>query len=359
MKTTSFFISSLLFFWIILKANAQATTASATNTVTEAEFLGSGATSNFDVLFKRNNVGAGKLATNSTSFGVSSFATPNSVSIGTFAGVFSSGTGFNTYIGHGSGQGSSILPNTGTNNTYIGYDTYGKSESLNTYIGSSAGNIGSGNIALGYLAGRRGEGSSNIFIGNYSGYEDGSHGNSNIFIGHGAGFTENNGNTLVIDNAGETEKAFIWGNMLTDQLKFHAKVGILSNGNTNFGVFPANAGGVSVANYGLFVKGGILTEEIRVSLAATWADYVFAKDYKLKTLKDVEKFIKENGHLQNVPSAKEVKENGIELGEMAKIQQEKIEELTLYVIEQNKVNVKQSKEIEELKVLVKYLISKK
>ncbi len=108
----------------------------------------------------------------------------------------------------------------------------------------------------------------------------------------------------------------------------------------------------------MFVKGGILTEEVRVSLQTTWADYVFNKDYKLPTLQEVENHIKEKGHLINVPSTKEVAENGIELGEMTKIQQEKIEELILYTIDQQKQLDKQTKEIEELKTLVNNLVQK-
>ncbi|EOG6896206.1 hypothetical protein ACLH3T_001557 [Flavobacterium psychrophilum] len=102
--------------------------------------------------------------------------------------------------------------------------------------------------------------------------------------------------------------------------------------------------------YKLSVKGRIRAEEVKVY--NTWADYVFNKDYKLTPLAEVEKFIKENKHLPNVPSAKEVTEKGLELGEMAKIQQEKIEELTLYLIQQNK-------EIQELKTQVKVLMNKK
>jgi hypothetical protein len=102
--------------------------------------------------------------------------------------------------------------------------------------------------------------------------------------------------------------------------------------------------------YRLSVKGKVRAEEIKVY--SSWADYVFKNDYKLPDLKEVEAYIKENGHLQNVPSAKEVTENGLLLGEMAKIQQEKIEELTLYLIQQNK-------EIEELKVQVKSLLQQK
>lgn len=91
-------------------------------------------------------------------------------------------------------------------------------------------------------------------------------------------------------------------------------------------------------NYKLFVTGGILTDELRVFLSTnySWADYVFAKDYDLKPLSEVEKFIDENGHLPNVPSATQVKEEGINVADMARIQQEKIEELMLYIIQQNK-----------------------
>ncbi|QSB26186.1 hypothetical protein [Flavobacterium sp. CLA17] len=99
--------------------------------------------------------------------------------------------------------------------------------------------------------------------------------------------------------------------------------------------------------YKLSVKGKIRAEEIKVY--NTWADYVFSPFYELPTLNAVETFIQKNGHLPNVPSAKEITEKGLELGEMTKIQQEKIEELTLYLIQQHK-------EIEELKAQVKALL---
>jgi hypothetical protein len=67
-----------------------------------------------------------------------------------------------------------------------------------------------------------------------------------------------------------------------------------------------------------------------------WSDFVFESDYKLDDLEMVETYIKENKHLPNVPSEKEVVENGVELGKMDAILLRKIEELTLYIIEQNK-----------------------
>ena len=125
-----------------------------------------------------------------------------------------------------------------------------------------------------------------------------------------------------------------------------------------------------MSNYQLFVKGGILTEEIRVNLKSpsNWADYVFEENYTLPTLEEVECFIEENGHLPNVPSAETLSRDGLNLSEIAKIQQEKIEELTLYIIEQNKklneqeerLNVleQQQKEIDELKAFVSELKNK-
>ena len=81
----------------------------------------------------------------------------------------------------------------------------------------------------------------------------------------------------------------------------------------------------------------MVAEEVKVQLQANWPDYVFDKAYKLSTLKEVEKHIIKKGHLPNIPSAEEVKkEDGIELGAMNTKLLEKIEELTLYTIQQEK-----------------------
>ncbi len=94
----------------------------------------------------------------------------------------------------------------------------------------------------------------------------------------------------------------------------------------------------SCTGYNLLVKGGIKTEKVKVEIAAEngWADYVFAKDYKLMPLKEVEKYININGHLPEVPSTEEAIKNGIELKEMNILLLKKVEELTLHLIEQNK-----------------------
>lgn len=102
--------------------------------------------------------------------------------------------------------------------------------------------------------------------------------------------------------------------------------------------------------YRLFVKDGIKTEKVKVDIAADngWADYVFAKDYKLMPLKEVENYINTNGHLPEVPSTEEAIQNGIELKEMNILLLKKVEELTLHLIEQNKQISEQNKRIEQL-----------
>lgn len=120
--------------------------------------------------------------------------------------------------------------------------------------------------------------------------------------------------------------------------------------------------------YKLFVEEGILTEKLKVSVknGSNWADYVFKEEYDLMPLDEVEAFVKENNHLPNIPSATEMVENGLDVAEMDAKLLEKVEELTLYIIEQNKKNEEQnakleeqSKQIEELKSLVNTLMEKK
>ena len=103
------------------------------------------------------------------------------------------------------------------------------------------------------------------------------------------------------------------------------------------------------ANYELSVNGQIICEELVVQNSAEWPDYVFADDYPLMPLETLELEIREKKHLPGVPSAKEVGEAGIPLGEMQRQMMEKIEELTLYVIQQNSKLREQSAELELLR----------
>ena len=97
----------------------------------------------------------------------------------------------------------------------------------------------------------------------------------------------------------------------------------------------------------LSVNGKIRAHEIKVE-TANWPDYVFEKDYKVGTLEALESYIKANKHLPEIPSAKEVAEDGVALGEMNKLLLKKIEELTLQLIEVNKKVDAQQIEIRQL-----------
>ncbi len=179
---------------------------------------------------------------------------------------------------------------------------------------------------------------------------NGTHGAANILVDPASGFPgrflfrENGQNKGWIDHSG-------------------GKINIRNSSNTPFFSVLMDNGNVGIGTTSpdtkLAVNGNIHTKEVKVDLVG-WPDYVFESDYNLPTLKEVENHIAENGHLENIPSAAAVKENGIQLGEMNAKLLQKIEELTLYMIEQNKKTeelktlvIQQQKEIEILKIEIK------
>ncbi len=277
----------------------------------------------------------------------------------------------NTFLGRNAGMNNE----TGQNNIFLGVYTgiNNKTGSNNTFLGTDAGHYstGSGNVSIGYKAGYYETGSNKLHINNtYSG----------LSLVYGDFSTDEltiNGTFEVNDVASNTnEKVAHFQDSDERRLFFVPKVGnagynYLSETN-DVGIFWSDAvaagdknqsaalviaphaysdagirltadgkaqiGDVSTASndYKLFVEKGILTEEILVESTNDWPDYVFENDYKIKTLKEVESFIKTNGHLPNTPNAKDIAENGLRLKETTFNQQEKIEELFLYIIEMNK-----------------------
>ncbi|MBL9175312.1 MAG: collagen-like protein [Verrucomicrobiales bacterium] len=101
--------------------------------------------------------------------------------------------------------------------------------------------------------------------------------------------------------------------------------------------------------YELSVKGEIVCHDLLIQDSSLWPDYVFEPGYPLKPLEEVEAHIREKKHLPGVPAAGEVDKDGISVGDMQKRMMEKIEELTLYVIDQNKRLATQEREIAELR----------
>ncbi len=310
----------------------------------------------------------------------------------------------NNYIGHSAG----IKNTSGKYNSSIGYQSsfLNRSGSYNTSLGSYSGRhnttgnnnsslgsysgfkntIGKFNLSVGSYAGYLNElGSYNTFLGSYSGFQN--TGSKNVFIGYNAGSKETGSNKLYIANS-NTQTPLIYGDFSEQKLVVNGSLSIKDgfqntgyvltsdadgnatwaepndwtvindnmytkvSGKVGIGTtsFPDSVGDVDVSNYKLFVKGGILSEEVRVY--TTWADYVFHDDYTLKSLKEVENYIHENKHLPNIPSSRIIESQGIEIGNITRLQQEKIEELTLYTIQQQK-------EIDHLKKLVEQLINAK
>lgn len=149
--------------------------------------------------------------------------------------------------------------------------------------------------------------------------------------GAGVNFLDRNDNSKVLQffNTGGNLNLYSVGYGMTD-----SKITFTADGRIGIGTLtPKEA---------LSVNGNIRAREIKVE-TQYWPDYVFSKSYLLPDLKSVEKHIERNGHLPGIPSAEEAEKEGINVSEMNAKLLKKIEELTLYLI-------KQDKELKKIKI---------
>lgn len=234
---------------------------------------------------------------------------------------------------------------TGTNNTALGLNALNGLGTLNdnTAVGqaalarynATATDGASNNSAFGVASlGSMINGNNNTALGKRAlrGLVNGS---NNIGIGENAASNLSNGNNNIIIGNESTTIGTGANNQLNIGNWIRGNNGIIGIGTANL---PANGVAADGQAYKLFVKDGIKTEKVKVDIAAAngWADYVFADDYQLRDLKSLHEFIKQNKHLPEVPTTDEAIKNGIELKQMNILLLKKIEELTLYVIDQNK-----------------------
>ncbi|UZJ64224.1 tail fiber protein [Sphingobacterium sp. KU25419] len=168
--------------------------------------------------------------------------------------------------------------------------------------------------------------------------------------------------SFLYDDSNTADRQYIYGPRIEEVNGNEPTIASLLNITTNQAdAYFAGKVGIKTkipGEYDLAVNGKIRSHEIKVeSSAATWPDYVFKKEYDLKKLETIEAFIAENGHLPDVPKALDIESNGVELGEMNKVLLKKIEELTLYIIQEKKSNAEQllelKKEIQTLKKAIK------
>lgn len=167
--------------------------------------------------------------------------------------------------------------------------------------------------------------------------------------GHFIGAAGNNSN-VVIQGGGGTYRAY-WITATNDVLKIGAHGGTEpATGALNINhLGQIGIGTIQTGSFKLAVEGKVAAREVKVTLENPWPDYVFASNRHLMPIDELEKYIQANRHLPNIPSAAKVKENGgIELGDMTTRLVEKIEELTLYVIELKKENEAMKKQMEKI-----------
>ena len=295
------------------------------------------------------------------------------VFIGASAGFTNTAGEQNVFIGTGAGRSTDL----GGNNTFVGQDAgyYNTGGINNTFIGVSSGNPTANSTitnatAIGALA--TATTSNTVVLGNAATTITGSGLGTNLSglrfpnLTNGspaaAGPTGTNGKVLSVDNNGNVILVQITGAGVSTNAtgpaaeSWKESDGYLYNNSTNGVVIK----GTGLDGNSLIVKGGILSKEVNVKVegSESWPDYVFKPNYKRMTLGEVEKFISINGHLPNIPSATEMVATGNNLGKTDVKLLEKVEELTLYLLEMKKANDVQAAELKALKQQVNKLRKK-
>ena len=160
---------------------------------------------------------------------------------------------------------------------------------------------------------------------------------------NGESFFSNN--VEILTSSSSADKAF----KITQQLGGSDVFRVMGNGKIFAKELAIGGLNNNAETFLIQANGNTWATKFTVTEVSNFPDYVFDNSYKLKPLSEVEAYIKEHKHLPNIPTAKEVEEEGMDLAELTRLQMEKIEELTLYIIELEKRQQKMEEEIEKLK----------
>ncbi|MBX7182921.1 MAG: hypothetical protein K1X82_12475, partial [Bacteroidia bacterium] len=177
-------------------------------------------------------------------------------------------------------------------------------------------------------------------LGDYAkGLQLGNSSNRLFFVPKNGGFGFNNlslegdAGLFWSDGLGSGDKNQSAGFVLAPFANSANGIRIDANGTVAIGTSYAGNG-----TYKLAVEGKIVSDDIKVMLRTAWPDYVFEKNHKLMPFEVLQSYVTKNKHLPGIPAAKQVEENGIELGTLNTKLVEKIEELTLYILQLYETN---------------------
>ena len=315
-----------------------------------------------------NTAGTGNVFTG-TYAGYSNTTGNYNAFLGSNAGFNNIGGTANMFIGPNAGLANTV----GDNNICIGSSAGATNTtgSYNTYIGASSGGTAGLNNATAIGTGAQATISGTVVLGNAAttitgqGLATGLSGLKFANLTSGSAATPVGGNKVLGVNAtGDVVLVTLTTGTVNSvgptgpvaESTWKNQDGYLYNNSTNGVVIN----GTGLDGNSLIVKGGVLSKEVNVKVegSESWPDYVFKPSYKRMTLDEVEKFININGHLPNVASATEMAATGNNLNKTDIKLLEKVEELTLYLLEMKKANEVQNAEIQNLKKQVKSLRKK-
>lgn len=208
--------------------------------------------------------------------------------------------------------------------------------SSGTDLSYTTGNIGVGTTTPGFALDVAGTVNATNFLLNGSPLPSGNspwdiNGNNTFYSSGNVGIGTNTPG-YALDVSGTINAS----NILINDAPLPSSPWALSGNDVSYTSGNVGIGTTNTQGFLLAVAGNMVAEGVKVELESNWPDFVFEKDFDLQSLMEIEAYIKKNGHLPNVPSAEEIKNNGINLGEMDATLLQKIEELTLHSIQQQK-----------------------